>query len=147
MKFARRRASRLGTPFLERSLLSKLIFLYLLQRCYENTADVSFHCLANVVRTFFISSLAMEGVQLTVHGLDCGDAFANGGVPAAASDCNMLCAGNSEEFCGGPNRLNVYNYTGTDLPAHAPGGGNGPTNVFPVTSPLPGSFSYAGCYV
>ncbi|KAG6895208.1 hypothetical protein C0992_002564 [Termitomyces sp. T32_za158] len=88
-----------------------------------------------------------RAVQLTGHGLDCGDSIANGGVPAAASDCNMLCAGSSEEFCGGPNRLNVYNYTGTDLPVHPPGGGNGPTAVFPVTSGLPGNFSYAGCYV
>ncbi|KAG6885800.1 hypothetical protein C0993_009560 [Termitomyces sp. T159_Od127] len=59
----------------------------------------------------------------------------------------MLCAGSSEEFCGGPNRLNVYNYTGTDLPVHPPGGGDGPTTVFPVTSGLPGNFSYVGCYV
>ncbi|KAG6890187.1 hypothetical protein C0995_010892 [Termitomyces sp. Mi166 len=89
-----------------------------------------------------------KAVQLIVHGLDCGNAIANGGVPAAASDCNMLCAGNSQEFCGGPNRLNVYNYTGTDLPAQTPGnGGNGPTTVSPVTSGLPGNFSYAGCYV
>jgi hypothetical protein len=27
----------------------------------------------------------------------------------------MVCSGNSGEFCGGPNRLNVYNYTGTGL--------------------------------
>jgi hypothetical protein len=24
----------------------------------------------------------------------------------------MLCNGNSTEICGGPNRLNVYNYQG-----------------------------------
>ncbi|KAG5352852.1 hypothetical protein C0989_012606 [Termitomyces sp. Mn162] len=85
-------------------------------------------------------------VQLIVHGLDCGNTIANGGVPAAASDCNMLCAGNTEEFCGGPNRLNVYNYTGTDLPLQNPGNGNS-GSVFPVTSGLSGNFSYAGCYV
>ncbi|KAG6919683.1 hypothetical protein DXG01_002626 [Tephrocybe rancida] len=61
----------------------------------------------------------------------------------------MLCAGNPQEFCGGPNRLNVYNYTGTNLPPQLPGGGGGGggTPVFPVTSVLPGNFTYAGCYV
>lgn len=46
----------------------------------------------------------------------CNTAIVNGGAPAEAGDCNMLCAGNSTEYCGGPNRLNMYNYTGTDLP-------------------------------
>jgi hypothetical protein len=27
--------------------------------------------------------------------------------------CDMACAGNSNELCGGPNRLNLYNYTGS----------------------------------
>lgn len=26
----------------------------------------------------------------------------------AADGCNMLCSGNSQEICGGPDRLNVY---------------------------------------
>lgn len=37
----------------------------------------------------------------------CDLGFSNGGAPTALSDCNMQCAGNSTEFCGGPNRLNV----------------------------------------
>lgn len=40
---------------------------------------------------------------------DCGNTIANGGAPAA-SGCNMLCNGNQTEFCGGGDRLNVYNY-------------------------------------
>ena len=37
----------------------------------------------------------------------CGLDFAAGSGPANLTDCNMPCAGNSSEFCGGPNRLNV----------------------------------------
>ena len=65
----------------------------------------------------------------------------NGGAPAAASDCNMVCAGNSSEFCGGPNRLNVYNNTGT-----APGSG-GPGGIGPVLTGLPTTWSYNACWV
>lgn len=37
----------------------------------------------------------------------CGLEFDNGGVPIPLSDCTMPCAGNSSEFCGGPNALDV----------------------------------------
>jgi hypothetical protein len=43
----------------------------------------------------------------------CGNSFATGA--ALASDpttCNMACAGNAEEMCGGANRLNVYLFPG-----------------------------------
>jgi hypothetical protein len=55
--------------------------------------------------------------------------------------------GNSSEFCGGPNRLNVYNFTGV-LP-HPPGGGGGggPVKVSPVKSGLPSPWTYASCYM
>lgn len=41
---------------------------------------------------------------------DCGNAFANSPTlaPGGTSECNMLCKGNSSEFCGAGNRLNVY---------------------------------------
>ena len=58
----------------------------------------------------------------------------------------MLCSGNNLEYCGGPNRLTVYNYTGTDLP----GGGGGPPpsgGPFPVTSGLPPNWTYDACWV
>jgi hypothetical protein len=40
----------------------------------------------------------------------CGNSFSNGGAPApdGTVGCNMLCNGNTTEYCGGPNRLNVY---------------------------------------
>lgn len=78
----------------------------------------------------------------------CGSSIANGGALTASSDCSMTCAGNSSEFCGGPNRLNAYNYTGTNLPPiNNAGGGDGPTTVFPVLSGLPQGWSYNACWV
>jgi hypothetical protein len=65
----------------------------------------------------------------------------------------MPCNGNASEFCGGPNRLNVYNYTGTDLPPiTAPvggggGGGGGGAPVFPVEDGLPKGWAYNACWV
>jgi len=43
----------------------------------------------------------------------CGNSISNGGAPAAG--CNMLCNGNSSEYCGAGNRLNVY--TRGELPS------------------------------
>lgn len=88
-----------------------------------------------------------------LYDVDCGLAFANGGgASAPAGDCNMVCTGNSSEFCGGPNRLTAYNLTDrADLPPpQAPGGGGpapGGAPVFPVTSGLPGTWHYSGCFV
>ncbi|GKT83176.1 WSC domain-containing protein [Colletotrichum tofieldiae] len=45
----------------------------------------------------------------------CGNSFANGGAPAV-DGCNMICNGNSSEYCGGPNRLNVYDFQHKFLP-------------------------------
>jgi len=63
----------------------------------------------------------------------------------------MLCAGNSEEYCGGPNLLSLYNYTGTDLPTSGGGGGGGgggdPIGVSPVTTGLPTGWAYNACWV
>ena len=40
----------------------------------------------------------------------CGSGIANGGGPASDGNvgCDMACAGNQYEWCGGPNRLFVY---------------------------------------
>lgn len=43
----------------------------------------------------------------------CGNTISNGGAPATG--CNMLCNGNSSEYCGAGNRLNVY--TRGELPS------------------------------
>lgn len=39
----------------------------------------------------------------------CGNAILNGGA-AAASGCTAACKGNATEYCGGSNRLNVYQF-------------------------------------
>ncbi|KAH9927682.1 copper radical oxidase [Fomitopsis serialis] len=83
----------------------------------------------------------------------CGLEFDNGATPISLGTCDMVCAGNSSEYCGGPNALNVYNYTGTSLPTPPsnPGGGGGgggsSSPVYPVTSGLPSPWQYAACYV
>ena len=91
---------------------------------------------------------------------DCGNSIGGSGGPAADGDalCNMPCSGNSEQMCGGPNRLNVYEYTGvvpTPIPDEGgdggqPGTGDGEGNgeaPAPVTSGLPASWSYQGCWM
>jgi hypothetical protein len=34
----------------------------------------------------------------------CGNSFQPGSIVASTSDCNMLCLGNSSEYCGGSSR-------------------------------------------
>lgn len=64
----------------------------------------------------------------------CGNSIVNGGTPISASKCNMACAGNSSEFCGGPNALNVYNNTAAvSKPA-------------PVITSQIGNWTSIGCY-
>ena len=58
---------------------------------------------------------------LTLIFEDCGNTFSNGGAPAAAGDCTMVCSGKGSEICGGPNRLNVYSTSSTTTPP--PSGG------------------------
>jgi hypothetical protein len=50
----------------------------------------------------------------------------------------MLCAGNGAEFCGGRDRLNLYNYTGTNL-------GNASVTTTVQTTNLPGNWQYSRC--
>lgn len=76
----------------------------------------------------------------------CGNAILNGGAPAPTADCNMPCAGAPTQFCGGPARLNVYNYTGTALPAIPGGGGVGGGNPAPATG-LAAPWTYGGCWI
>ncbi|KAA8569468.1 hypothetical protein EYC84_001099 [Monilinia fructicola] len=60
----------------------------------------------------------------------CGNSLATGAKPAPASDCSMKCSGNSSEWCGGPNRLNLY--------------WNG--KIPPQTNPGAGLWNFLGCY-
>ena len=98
----------------------------------------------------YVPSIAtnFSACPFTVLLKDCSTAFANGGAPTPAGDCSMVCSGNSSEFCGGPGRLNAYNYTGTNLPS--PGTTtpvNVGTSVSPVLSGLQTGWAYNACWV
>ncbi|KAH8891648.1 glyoxal oxidase like protein [Thozetella sp. PMI_491] len=84
----------------------------------------------------------------------CGNTIANGG--SLTTGCTMLCNGNSSEFCGGPSRMNVYDYQGLYNPTAVPSTTTaGPTNpgggvsstALPTATGLPTGWSYQGCYI
>lgn len=76
----------------------------------------------------------------------CDTALKNGGGPAPDGDvgCNMACSGDITQICGGPSRLNLFEYTG-ELPEQPGEPGDG--DVLPVTEGLPESWHYHGCYM
>ncbi|KIY03560.1 uncharacterized protein Z520_00251 [Fonsecaea multimorphosa CBS 102226] len=80
----------------------------------------------------------------------CGNTLAAGSVNASASDCSMTCNNNQTEYCGGPNRLNMYIYGNGTLPSTSPsngGGNNNPTTPSgPTIPPTVGNFTYQSCY-
>ena len=80
----------------------------------------------------------------------CGNTIGAGSVNQASSDptvngCSMFCAGSENEYCGGPNRLDMYQLNGS---APVPPGS-------PITTPTSGpiiqqtslNYVYSGCYV
>ncbi|KAB8297713.1 hypothetical protein EYC80_001520 [Monilinia laxa] len=75
----------------------------------------------------------------------CDHEIENYGAPATG--CTMACTGNSTEFCGGPGRLNAYNYTATTLPP-TPTPTTTSVSVPSVTiTDLPKGWIYKGCWV
>lgn len=74
----------------------------------------------------------------------CDDAPQNYGGPAldGTVGCNMPCQGDNTQLCGGPSRLNVYQFNSSVLPAK-PAGPPKPAGVN-YTAILP--FTYQGCY-
>ncbi len=99
-----------------------------------------------------LSFCSRENLILTLVCLVCDTAISNGGEPIAANLCNMACQGNSTELCGGPNALNVFNFTGTITgppTVQPPAGGGGANPVFVVDTPgvLPTGWAYSGCYL
>jgi hypothetical protein len=96
----------------------------------------------------------------------CGNSAQNGGGPApdGNSGCNMPCQGNSDETCGGSNRLSVWSYDSAGVSTTTTGGSGATstkpgaptsTKVSPTGSPTPSGsvnstailpFKYQGCY-
>ena len=96
--------------------------------------------------TYYLSPSFSRACPLSAFPKDCDARIANGSSLTAQGDCSMTCSGNSSEFCGGPSRLIVYNYTGTDLPPRDRGGDDG-SPVFPVLFNLQMGWSYNACWV
>lgn len=88
----------------------------------------------------YVLSIASIFCPLIVLSEDCGSAINSAAAPAPPADCSMLCAGNGSEFCGGQDRINLYNYTGTNQ-------GNTTGSVTPTvqTTNLPGNWQYSRC--
>jgi hypothetical protein len=57
--------------------------------------------------TAFCAGYQYAGVEYA-RECYCGNSFAAGSVAAPAGECDMTCAGNPSNFCGGPSRLSVY---------------------------------------
>ncbi len=85
--------------------------------------------------------------------VDCGNAFSNGGGPATdgLTGCNMPCNGNSSEYCGGSNRLDVYKFgaatsSTSTISSSASTTSTTSTSTSSATS-LPTGWKYIGCYI
>ncbi|TFK51378.1 copper radical oxidase [Heliocybe sulcata] len=126
--------------------------------CYNDSIAARTRSIGENVDNATVESCtaACYNAGYTLAGLEystqcfCDVTIRNFGGPAASSDCDMTCAGNSSEYCGGPNRLNLYNYTGMPPPPPSTppaGGGNTGSSVEPVTSGLPMPWNYSGCWV
>lgn len=100
----------------------------------------------------------------------CDSTLRNGGATATDgyAQCTMTCNGNSTEKCGGPNRLNIYQYTSPSTSTTAASIVTSTTAVVSTTTGgvlsttvtststtsaptsatgLPGGWAYQGCYV
>jgi hypothetical protein len=83
----------------------------------------------------------------------CGNSLNAGSVLANTGDCSMTCDGNALEYCGGPNRLDLYKGAASTPTTTTGGGGGSPTTTPPVTATgsdgatLPAGWKYDGCWV
>ena len=67
----------------------------------------------------------------------CGYTIQAGGAPAPATECNMLCSGDNSQYCGGPNRLNLYKDTDSTVTPPTP----------PAVVASVGPWVSQGCYM
>ncbi|KAK1239930.1 hypothetical protein MKX08_007372 [Trichoderma sp. CBMAI-0020] len=113
-------------------------------RALANFMDTTNKTVANCIEACKANSYIYAGLE---YGGECwcDNSFANGSLPAPIGDCGMTCNGNSTEFCGGPNRLNVYQLKKAPVKSSAPAttvsSSTGsatvpPTTVPPTTVPL-----------
>ncbi|KAI8196433.1 WSC domain-containing protein [Colletotrichum sp. SAR 10_76] len=76
-------------------------------RALPNLVNVQTQTVGNCITACAAKAYTWIGVE---YGGECwcGNTLATGAIPALAADCSMTCNGNSSEYCGGPNRLNMY---------------------------------------
>ncbi|KAF2691893.1 copper radical oxidase [Lentithecium fluviatile CBS 122367] len=80
----------------------------------------------------------------------CGNSFLNGGGPApdGSAGCNMACNGDPQETCGGPNRMNMYQFGDGTTPSPTPSSSPSPTpSTSPVSTNIPDGWNYKGCWI
>lgn len=73
----------------------------------------------------------------------CGNSFGAGSVPALTSDCSMVCAADSSEFCGAGGRLTVYAQNGTSTTPPP----SSTTTAAPAPTGFPAGWTSQGCWV
>lgn len=73
----------------------------------------------------------------------CGNQLEKGSVDAPSTDCSMLCAGNSTNFCGNGNRLSVYIKEGATAPSSTTSSSGGSQ---PVATGFPEGWTNQGCW-
>jgi WSC domain len=81
----------------------------------------------------------------------CDNTFTNGGTtapqtPDGLSGCSKLCNGNLSEYCGGANRLDVYDFNNAiaTITTSATQSGTSATQT-PAIKPTVGTYTYYGC--
>ncbi|KAI9776670.1 MAG: hypothetical protein M1835_005454, partial [Candelina submexicana] len=84
----------------------------------------------------------------TEYGAECycGNALSAGSIPATDNGCSMTCAGNSSEYCGGGNRLNMYRKSSTTSTTGGSSASATPTPHGPAIVQTIGAYTFQGCY-
>lgn len=104
----------------------------------------------NAVRKSWVYAKVMSLFKAYLN-LGCGNSLSNGGTlaPEGISGCSTLCSGNSSEFCGGTNRLDVYDFNNTAIvtaPFTTTTAGATPTSTSPPSiQQTVGVYNYFGC--
>ncbi|RMD45067.1 hypothetical protein DV735_g193, partial [Chaetothyriales sp. CBS 134920] len=120
------------------------------------TANMS---VLNCVTACSGAGFSLAGVEYSAECY-CGNEISNDGAlaPEGLDGCDMLCNGNTSEFCGGASRLDVYGLgqaatitaTLTSSTATTSSGATATSSVAtisPTSLSLAGNWTYRGCYV
>jgi hypothetical protein len=88
---------------------------------------LALNMLVNVVSLMMRTMVSYNSDSL----LDCGNTIAIAAAAAPVAQCNMACAGDATETCGGGSRLSLY-WSGVVVPL--------PSNI-----PTVGNYNYSSC--